>query len=359
MFNERYKISLREKLGCGVYGNVFLEKGGKAVKVIKPERNGVMHPSTLRELGILQMVKHGYNLLELEYARFVREDLYIIMRAYDTTLFDMIYTRDFNPRPVVNGIIHGLHFLHTMGIVHRDLKPMNIMVYEGNVKIIDFGLARYKPGKRSSLEVVSPPYRAPELIREEAVDDAFKLDIWSFGCIIYEIYNNKPLFTPRGTLENQIENIKETLQKKDIFSEIDGDYRDVVKKCLYLQPGRRIALSDVFVKPVIRVPRMMKEKVAKRHDTYAEVMKHVQHTLGEKTKRLVEQYIVCYLNKHSLKKTFIPLLAQTAVYIATKVNETYFPSPHTIVSKEYTIKSIAEMERLIVKSCDGNMWMVC
>ncbi len=78
--------------------------------------------------------------------------------------------------------------------MHWDLKPENILIDEKlNIKICDFGSAKIlKEGLRSPY-VVSMYYRAPELYLNYPYYD-YKIDIWSFGCILAELLMGRPLF---------------------------------------------------------------------------------------------------------------------------------------------------------------------
>ncbi|KAL6975927.1 mitogen-activated protein kinase kinase kinase [Sarracenia purpurea var. burkii] len=95
---------------------------------------------------------------------------------------------------VARVLAKGLMCIHRMKIVHRDLKSANCLVNKnGTVKICDFGLSRIMtdaPLSDSSL-AGTPEYMAPELIRNEPYTE--KCDIFSFGVIIWELYNlNRP-----------------------------------------------------------------------------------------------------------------------------------------------------------------------
>ena len=81
--------------------------------------------------------------------------------------------------------------------MHRDLKPSNLLIdsNEEFVKIADFGLARSfgLPLKTYTHEVVTLWYRAPEILLGSKVYST-SVDIWSLGCIFFELAHRKPLF---------------------------------------------------------------------------------------------------------------------------------------------------------------------
>jgi hypothetical protein len=86
----------------------------------------------------------------------------------------------------------------TRDIMHRDLKPQNILVFDNyNIKITDFGLARPTAciySKGFTKEVYTLWYRPIEVLAPDIEGYETSADIWSIGCVIYELYTNKPLF---------------------------------------------------------------------------------------------------------------------------------------------------------------------
>jgi serine/threonine protein kinase len=82
----------------------------------------------------------------------------------------------------------GLHYAHQHGIVHRDVKPANIVVLnDGMVKIVDFGIARIAGGSmtRTGIVLGTPMYMSPEQVLGHTVDA--RSDIFGVGVILYEL----------------------------------------------------------------------------------------------------------------------------------------------------------------------------
>lgn len=100
----------------------------------------------------------------------------------------------------------ALKYLHTGFIIHRDLKPSNILVNSNcTIKLCDFGLVRSISSKNDSNPILTEGvatrwYRAPEVLLGSK-SYSTPADIWSFGCIIFEILAQKPLFAGNSTLD--------------------------------------------------------------------------------------------------------------------------------------------------------------
>ncbi|MDC0708011.1 AAA family ATPase [Stigmatella sp. ncwal1] len=83
-------------------------------------------------------------------------------------------------------VLQALAYMHRWGVIHRDLKPANVLVVDGQVKVLDFGLALAREGMDQRRTVGSPGFVAPELFENRAASAAS--DLYSLGMIAYRLF---------------------------------------------------------------------------------------------------------------------------------------------------------------------------
>ena len=119
----------------------------------------------------------------------------------------------------------ALEYCHGRWVFHRDLKTSNLLMNNsGEVKICDFGLARYyhEPQRTYSPTVVTLWYRAPEVLLSDGgkgVRTTYgpEIDVWSLGCIFAEFVLQQPLLPGQGEID-QVKRIFELLGTPDEVS---------------------------------------------------------------------------------------------------------------------------------------------
>ena len=221
-----FRYQIKDLLGKGSFGKVFKcidhkEKRPCALKVIK--RNQRYEKVVNKEIDILKYLnKYGNNgKITNFYGNFkYRGHLFLSFQLYYLNMYDVIkknayigftlsrcyeYTRQ---------LISALKFIHCKGIVHCDLKPENTVFEDETLNkliIIDFGLSynnnneiKYLEEKRKYTLNMSPYfyaqsryYRAPET--HMCLSKSYNIDMWSFGCIMYEMLYGKPIIYAKYT----------------------------------------------------------------------------------------------------------------------------------------------------------------
>mmetsp|Transcript_10150 Transcript_10150/g.29167 ORF Transcript_10150/g.29167 Transcript_10150/m.29167 type:complete len:887 (-) Transcript_10150:1367-4027(-) len=182
-----------------------------AVKVIRS--NETMYKAGQTEREILRIMseedrdgkRHCVRMLtSFEY----RSHLCLVFESMAMNLRELVkkYGRDVGlninaVRQYAEQLMIGLHHMHRCKVVHADIKPDNILVNDRHtiVKFCDFGSAMYDGDNDITPYLVSRFYRAPEIIL--GLPYGHPLDMWSVGCVLYELFTGKILFAGRTNNE--------------------------------------------------------------------------------------------------------------------------------------------------------------
>ena len=149
----------------------------------------------------------------------------------------------------------GLEAAHERGIVHRDLKPANIKITpDGNVKILDFGLAKTAgspPGAALTPSTTSPRdatqfgvvlgtvgYMSPEQARGQPVDK--RTDIWAFGCVLFEMCAHQPPFAGATISDAQAAVIEREPDWELLRAGTPANLIRLLRRCLTKDPKLRL-----------------------------------------------------------------------------------------------------------------------
>ena len=152
-------------------------------------------------------------------------------------------------------VAEAISAAHEKGVVHRDLKPDNIKITpNGRVKVLDFGLAKATVTEGSS-EVTdtqpghiigTPAYMSPEQARGQPIDK--RSDIWSFGCVLYEMLTGMVLFKDETASDTLANILKTEPNFQPLPESTPANIRVLLRRCLEKEPHRRLRdMGDIAI----------------------------------------------------------------------------------------------------------------
>ena len=162
----------------------------------------------------------------------------------------------------------ALHYAHSRGVVHRDIKPSNILLtQEGDVRIVDFGIALVADSDVSRLEGVagSPAYMSPEQVQGLELDA--RSDLYSLGAVMYEMLCGQRPFRAGalGKLLRQV--VQQTPEPlRSVRAEIPEELEQVVFKALEKDPNVRYRTGNEFAAELTRVHQKLRASQAEIDD---------------------------------------------------------------------------------------------
>jgi TolB-like protein/Flp pilus assembly protein TadD len=157
---------------------------------------------------------------------------------------------------IARQIAEAVSAAHKKGISHRDLKPGNIkLTPEGRVKVLDFGLAKSSVSEGTDIEITStepghiigtPAYMSPEQARGKPAD--YHTDIWSFGCIIYQMLTGHSPFESDTVTDTLARIIERQPDWKLLPNETPENIRVLLRHCLEKNQDERLGdIADAAI----------------------------------------------------------------------------------------------------------------
>ncbi|MFO1062708.1 MAG: serine/threonine-protein kinase [Pirellulales bacterium] len=278
-----YRLARLIRVGnsCQVWEAIKSPDGGRyALKVLRPDfRHDKTELTFLRnEYEIASQMAHPnvikvHELVMDGQAPFISLELFSelnMKQALRRGPESLAYMLD----KIISQCTESLYYMHSKGYVHCDVKPDNFLVSrDGEVKLIDFtisqkiktGLAKLFSGKAKNVQGTLS-YMAPEQIQGKSLDE--KVDVYSFGCVLFELVTGKLPYT--GTSPNELLN-------KHISAPI---------------PSPLVANENVTQEFANLLKQMMAKKPENRMPTMWEVLKNVRNVrIFKKQPRIPETSI--------------------------------------------------------------------
>ena len=249
------KYILFDQIGMGTFSKVtravhILTEQIVAVKILEKEKieDDIDVERIIREIEILKNISHP-NIAKLYETYSTIHNIYLMMEYIEGgDLFDYINSKSFLPENIAcylfRQLIGVIEYLNKMGISHRDIKPENILLDKDkkNIKVIDFGLSNYCPGKNLlHSSCGSPCYASPEMLSGEPYQ-GITTDIWSSGIVLYSMLVGSLPFD-----EQELQKLYEQIKIGKFFlpSTLSLEAIDFLKKILIVDPKKRMGLKEI------------------------------------------------------------------------------------------------------------------
>lgn len=246
-------------IGEGSFGTVYKGKVLEtneivALKIIvKRGREAKELKGLKRECEIQRTLNHPNIIRMLD--SFETDDSIVVISEYVDRELSQILNQEgqlceARVHQITCDLVSALFYLHSHRVLHRDLKPQNVLIdWNGVAKLCDFGFARSMGARTHVLTSFkgTPLYMAPEVINAKPYD--YSADLWSLGCIIYELLVGAPPFCTSSLLQLaqliQYENVK----WPDFIS---PDCKNFLQGLLQKEPEKRFSWLEIREHPYLK-----------------------------------------------------------------------------------------------------------
>jgi eukaryotic-like serine/threonine-protein kinase len=260
-------LALEQELGRGGMSVVYRARDLRhdrlvAVKVLRPDVPGGAE-RFVREIRLASPLVHSH-IIPLYDSGAVNGTPYFVMPFIDGEPLRSRLQRE-NRLPVADAVriagevAEALEYAHGRGILHRDIKPENILLHAGHALVADFGVARAlteaaahrenggEPLTGAGLVVGTAEYMSPEQASGERDVDG-RSDLYSLGCVLYEMLCGKPPFIGKNAREVMARRFSgPPPSAAELRPEIPPELAALVEQSLAADPAERVPTAGAFL----------------------------------------------------------------------------------------------------------------
>jgi serine/threonine-protein kinase len=263
----RDRYTIEREVAQGGMATVYLARD---VRARTPVAIKAMHPRLaealgaerfLREIRIAGAMAHPH-IVPLHDSGVAGSILYYIMPYIEgETLYDCLQRERRLPLAgaltIAHDVASALGYAHGRGVLHRDVKPENILLREGRALVADFGLARaigteYTRLTKTGAMVGTVFYMSPEQLREDDNLDQ-RADIYSLGCILYEMLTGGPPYTGPSLKELVTRILRAPVPSaRRVAAGLPESVDQAINRALAKSPGERYTTMEEFAADLAR-----------------------------------------------------------------------------------------------------------
>jgi serine/threonine protein kinase len=272
LINDEEIQKYKPKIGEGTMGKVFKGKykdnlvAIKQINILKEDNIDDQNflSEILNEIKCAHLVQNEY--IPKFYGLWINKGRYcLVFEFISGTTLKQKY-KDLNDRQKLEVLLQLskiLEIIHSLHLIHRDIKPSNIMITEEmRVKLIDFGVSKitqktetFTVGLSGTTRYTAPEYFQIDKNGTQSIQINNKIDIWSTGCLISEIFSG--ILPWKNRVGNELQLRKKLMEKTEFpIPEKDIKYVEIIeilKKCLNVSPEKRVSAEELT--------KLLKEKL--------------------------------------------------------------------------------------------------
>uniref|UniRef100_A0A8B9R4M6 non-specific serine/threonine protein kinase n=1 Tax=Anas platyrhynchos TaxID=8839 RepID=A0A8B9R4M6_ANAPL len=245
-------------VGGGSFGTVYKARRRHSAQVVamkfipKLGRSRQELRSLRREMEVMRGLRHP-NIVRMLDSFETEQEVVVVTEYAEGELFQILEDDGSLPEEQVQAIaaqlVSALYYLHSHRILHRDMKPQNILLgKDGVIKLCDFGFARAMSIHTMVLTSIkgTPLYMSPELVEEKPYDHT--ADLWSVGCILYELFVGTPPFYTSSIFQLVSLIVKDPVKWPEAISPV---FKSFLQGLLMKDPRQRLSWPELLSHPFI------------------------------------------------------------------------------------------------------------
>ncbi|XP_034338490.2 serine/threonine-protein kinase Nek11 isoform X3 [Magallana gigas] len=299
---NRYEIV--KKLGKGNFGTAYLCKDLRSknpetdeydLKVLKEISVGELQPDetvdAVREARVLSKLDHP-SIVKF-HDSFIDGESFCIVTEFceggdlDCKINECVKNKqEIDSKLIMDWFVQlllAVHYMHQRRVLHRDLKTRNIFLRQNMIKVGDFGISRILMGTTdlASTFTGTPYYMSPEVLKHEGYNS--KSDIWSIGCILYEMCTLTHAFDGKSLMAVMYKIVEGEVPK--LPEKFSSELNNVLKLMLSKDPDKRPSATDLLKIPLIKnhIAKLSKEFHAKSLENSSRDAEDIAKLLKEKS----------------------------------------------------------------------------
>lgn len=281
------RYDIQAKVGSGGMGAVYRAKDRltgevvalKKVALPRTSPNDEMTLALAQEFRLLASLRHPFIISVLDYGFDAQQQPFFTMELLENARPITKYASDVALEKQVELILQmleALRYLHRRGIIHRDVKPDNVLVVDGRVRVLDFGLAQEGEARQA---VGTLYYLAPEVLQGgHATETA---DLYAAGVVAYELLAGQHPFPAK----NPGAYIKMMLTEEPYLDGVPAipALRKILRKLLARSPDDRYQNADELLRDFAAAGYPLPPENAALRESYLQAARFVgrDHELGQ------------------------------------------------------------------------------